>query len=223
MSSQLRDGEVFLEHSDKRMTLARSGAHVVSPAPAPAAGRADERARDGRRLQGEGGHRHVQLCVPCRRARGRHRARPRRDPRLRDRRRRRQARQSDGGRRPDLWRRGAGHRHGAVRRDAVTTRRVSRSPRRSPITFSPARPKCPLCASCTWRRRRLIRSSARKASAKAARSRRRRRSSNAINDALAPLGVEITESPVTPRKLLAALESARASVRPEPVEGRTAS
>jgi carbon-monoxide dehydrogenase large subunit len=46
---------------------------------------------------------------------------------------------------------------------------------------------------------------------------------NAINDALAPLGVEITESPVTPRKLLAALESARASVRPEPVEGRTAS
>jgi carbon-monoxide dehydrogenase large subunit len=34
---------------------------------------------------------------------------------------------------------------------------------------------------------------------------------NAVNDALAPLGVEITESPITPRRLLAALEAAGGS------------
>jgi carbon-monoxide dehydrogenase large subunit len=34
---------------------------------------------------------------------------------------------------------------------------------------------------------------------------------NAINDALAPLGVEVTETPVTPKRLLAALASARRS------------
>ncbi len=34
---------------------------------------------------------------------------------------------------------------------------------------------------------------------------------NAINDALAPLGVEVTETPVTPRRLLAALAAARRS------------
>ena len=32
---------------------------------------------------------------------------------------------------------------------------------------------------------------------------------NAINDALQDLGVEITESPVSPRRLLAAIEAAR--------------
>jgi carbon-monoxide dehydrogenase large subunit len=34
---------------------------------------------------------------------------------------------------------------------------------------------------------------------------------NAINDALAPLGVEVTETPVTPKRLLAALAAARRS------------
>jgi len=33
---------------------------------------------------------------------------------------------------------------------------------------------------------------------------------NAVNDALAPLGVELTELPITPRRVLAALEAARA-------------
>jgi carbon-monoxide dehydrogenase large subunit len=33
---------------------------------------------------------------------------------------------------------------------------------------------------------------------------------NAVNDALADLGVEITESPITPRRLLAAIARARA-------------
>jgi len=32
---------------------------------------------------------------------------------------------------------------------------------------------------------------------------------NAINDALAPLGVVVTETPITPRRLLAALAAAR--------------
>ena len=32
---------------------------------------------------------------------------------------------------------------------------------------------------------------------------------NAINDALAPLGVEITESPISPRRLLAAIAAAQ--------------
>jgi carbon-monoxide dehydrogenase large subunit len=34
---------------------------------------------------------------------------------------------------------------------------------------------------------------------------------NAVNDALADLGVELTETPVTPRKLLAAIEAAKAT------------
>jgi carbon-monoxide dehydrogenase large subunit len=34
---------------------------------------------------------------------------------------------------------------------------------------------------------------------------------NAVNDALKPLGVELTETPLTPRRLLAALERAKAS------------
>jgi carbon-monoxide dehydrogenase large subunit len=33
---------------------------------------------------------------------------------------------------------------------------------------------------------------------------------NAINDALAPLGVVVTETPITPRRLLAALAAAHA-------------
>jgi carbon-monoxide dehydrogenase large subunit len=34
---------------------------------------------------------------------------------------------------------------------------------------------------------------------------------NAVNDALAPLGVEITESPVTPRRVLESIAAARAA------------
>ena len=32
---------------------------------------------------------------------------------------------------------------------------------------------------------------------------------NAVNDALRPLGVELNETPLTPRRLLAAIEAAR--------------
>ena len=53
------------------------------------------------------------------RGRGRSRDRRCRDPRLRHRRGRRHAGQSDDRRRPDLWRPGAGHRHRALRGDAV--------------------------------------------------------------------------------------------------------
>ena len=34
---------------------------------------------------------------------------------------------------------------------------------------------------------------------------------NAVNDALRPLGVEVTETPLTPRRLLAAIERARSA------------
>ena len=36
---------------------------------------------------------------------------------------------------------------------------------------------------------------------------------NAVNDALRPLGVEVSETPLTPRRLLAALERAEAAKR----------
>jgi len=36
---------------------------------------------------------------------------------------------------------------------------------------------------------------------------------NAVNDALRPLGVELTETPLTPRRLLAAIERAGAPAR----------
>jgi carbon-monoxide dehydrogenase large subunit len=36
---------------------------------------------------------------------------------------------------------------------------------------------------------------------------------NAVNDALRPLGVEVNETPLTPRRLLAALERAEAAKR----------
>ena len=59
-----------------------------------------------------------------------------------------------------LRRRGARHRHGALRGDAVRRARDSRSPRRSRIICCPARPRCRRSASSTWRRRRRTRSSA---------------------------------------------------------------
>ena len=99
-------------------------------------------------------------AAPCRGGRGRSRPRRRRDPRLRHRRGRRRAGQSDGGRRPDLWRPRAGHRHRAVRGDAV--RRVRPAARVDACRLSAAgrRPKCRRRGSITWRRRRPTPSSA---------------------------------------------------------------
>jgi carbon-monoxide dehydrogenase large subunit len=37
---------------------------------------------------------------------------------------------------------------------------------------------------------------------------------NAINDALAPIGVEVLETPVTPRRILAAIAEAQAGAQP---------
>jgi len=37
---------------------------------------------------------------------------------------------------------------------------------------------------------------------------------NAVNDALRPLGVELTETPLTPRRLLMAIDRARAATQP---------
>ena len=37
---------------------------------------------------------------------------------------------------------------------------------------------------------------------------------NAVNDALRPLGVELTETPLTPRRLLEAIERAKSSTQP---------
>jgi carbon-monoxide dehydrogenase large subunit len=37
---------------------------------------------------------------------------------------------------------------------------------------------------------------------------------NAVNDALRGLGVELTETPLTPRRLLAAIERAKAPLTP---------
>jgi aerobic carbon-monoxide dehydrogenase large subunit len=45
---------------------------------------------------------------------------------------------------------------------------------------------------------------------------------NAVNDALAPLGVELTQTPLTPRRVLAALERAKSSSQHEPVKAASA-
>ena len=37
---------------------------------------------------------------------------------------------------------------------------------------------------------------------------------NAVNDALRPLGVELTETPLTPRRLLEEIERAKSSTQP---------
>jgi carbon-monoxide dehydrogenase large subunit len=37
---------------------------------------------------------------------------------------------------------------------------------------------------------------------------------NAVNDALRPLGVELTETPLTPRRLLEAIDRAKTSTQP---------
>ena len=163
--------------TDRRRQHRRHRPHLVpaSRRTLPAR-RQSRRPRGDRRLQGEGRHRHVQLRRAMRRVAVDPETRRRRDSRLRDRRGRRQAHQSDGRRRPDLRRHGAGHRHRALRRDAVRRRRPAARLDASPTTCCRADRSAGARASITWRRRRPIPHSARRASAKAARSRRRRRS-----------------------------------------------
>ena len=95
-----------------------------------------------------------------------------------------------------------------------TTRTASRWRRRWPTTCCRARPKCPTFGSSTSRRRRRIRSSAPRAWARAARSRRRRCIFNAVNDALRKIGAaEVLETPLTPRRLLAAIADSAGAAR----------
>ena len=102
-----------------------------------------------------------------------------------------------------------GHRHRALRGDAVRPARASRSPRRSPTTAAGRDRGARRSASSTWRRRRRYTVSARRASAKAARSARRRRSPMPSTMRSRPLGVAIAELPITPRRILAALLARR--------------
>ena len=108
------------------MTLRDVGARLVSAAAAPAARRRYRRARGHRRLPRRARQRHVQLCHARGGRRGRSGNRARRDSRLRRGRGRRHAGQSDDRRRSDPRRRRARHRHLPVRGHAVRARRASR-------------------------------------------------------------------------------------------------
>ena len=129
----------------------------------------------------------------------------RRDPRLRRGRGRRHAGQPDDRRRPDHRRHRAGHRHRAVRGDARSTRRASRWPRRSPTTCCPAPPRCPTSASCTWRRPRPTPRFGQKGIGEGGAIAPPAAIANAVNDALAGLGVELLVSPITPRRIVEAI------------------
>ena len=127
------------------------------------------------------------------------------DPRLRGRRRRREAGQSDGRRWPDCWRPGAGHRHGALRRDAVRRRRRSRSLRPSPIICCRVRPKCRRRGSNTWRRSSPYTEFGVKGIGEGGAIAPPAAIANAINDALRPLRAELLVSPITPHRVLEAI------------------
>ena len=134
--------------------------HLVPAAAGPAGRRRSGRARGDRRLQAGARHRHVQLRDACGAGGGRSGDRRRRNSRLRHRRGRRQAGQSDDRRRPDLRRLRAGHRHCALRGDAVRRARASRSRPPCPTICCPDRPRFRRLSSITWRRSRPTRNSA---------------------------------------------------------------
>ncbi len=117
--------------------------------------------------------------------------RPRRDPRLRDLRGRRHADQSDDRRRPDLRRPRAGHRHRAVRGDAL--RRATAQPLASTLAdylLPGADRGADRRASTTWRRRRRYTFFGQKGMGEGGAIAPPAAIANAVNDALAPLGVE---------------------------------
>ena len=98
-----------------------------------------------------------------------------------------------------------GHRHRALRGDAVRRAGPAAGLDARRLPAAGRRPRFPTSASSTWRPRRPIPSSGRRASAKAARSDRRRPSPTRSTTRCAPLGVELCEIPITPRRILEAL------------------
>ena len=86
---------------------------------------------------------------------------------------------------------------------------ASRSTARWRNTCSPAPPKCPTPASSTWQRPRRTATFGQKGIGEGGAIGPPAAIANAVNDALHPLGVEITELPITPRRLLRALLAAR--------------
>ena len=115
----------------------RRGLHLVSRAAEPAARCRQGRAGNHRGLPAGSRYRHALLCLPRLRGAGRHRDRRRRARGLSDRRGWRQAGEPHDRRRPGAGRPGAGHRHRALRGDAV--RRGGPAAGRDPRGLSAAR------------------------------------------------------------------------------------
>ena len=115
--------------------------------------------------------------------------------------------------RPDLWRPGAGHRHRAVRRDAVRRVRPAAGDDASPTICCPGRPRSSgrrvfdhmeTPSPYTQFGVKGIGEGGAIAPPAAI--------ANAVNDALRPLGVELMQSPITPHRIVeAVLAAARAS------------
>jgi hypothetical protein len=103
----------------------------------------------------------------------------------------------DDRRRPDLRRRRAGNRHGAVRRRCRSTNRASRWRRRSPTTCCRAPRSARRSGSTTSRRPSPYTRFGQKGIGEGGAIAPPAAIANAVNDALAALGVEITESPLT--------------------------
>ena len=122
---------------------------------------------------------------------------------------RRRAGQPDDRRRPGPWRHRPRDRPRRSSRRCPTPRTASRSRPRSRTTCCRGRPRSPRSRSITWRPLRPTPPSARRGSARAGRSDPPAAIANAVNDALAPLGVSrVSECPITPRRLLAAIAAA---------------
>ena len=183
----------------------RDRAHLVPAAAGPSRRRRSRRARGHRRLQGEARHRDVQL----RRARGGGPRRPRdrraRHSRLRRGRGRRRAPQSDDRRRPDRRRRRPGHRHRALRGDALRRATGSRRRRRSPTISSPARPTFPSVRIFHMETPSPYTRFGQKGLGEGGAIAPPAAITNAINDALKDLGAELLVSPVTPDRIVAAI------------------
>ncbi len=154
--------------------------------------------------------RHLLQCLPCRDRRGRHRDRPGADREVPRRRGRRPHHQSDDRRRPGAWRRRAGHRQRAARRDHLRRDRQhpDRHSRRLHAADLPAKFRR---SSCITSRRRAGNSITKaKGLGEGGAIGAPAAVINAINDALSPFGVQIDEMPATPQRIRAALRSKRA-------------
>ena len=85
---------------------------------------------------------------------------------------------------------------------------ASRSRRRWRTTCCRGRPRSPRSGSTTWRPPSPYTTFGQKGIGEGGAIGPPAAIANAINDALAPLGVEISECPITPRRLLAAIAAA---------------